>query len=191
MVEISYSGSFASVPMAQNLSFLPAQYWNYNTQWDANVAAVDNAMKATVANPFAAGLAAVKTSNPTLYNYLSTVGMFTATTLQVQQLLRAYPNAGFALSKNNALRNHVINNEIRLMYTKRMSKGLQTNVQYAHMWRRQQWLPNQFDQTPAWQLNSNIRPDRLVWSAVYDLPFGKTDSSSRMGRSNTSLAAGP
>jgi len=41
------------------------------------------------------------------------------------------------------------------------------------MWGRQQWLPNQFDQTPAWQLNSNIRPNRLVWSTVYDLPFGK------------------
>jgi hypothetical protein len=137
------------------------------------VAAVDNAMKATVANPFATGLAAMKTANPTLYDYLSNIGMFTGTTLQVQQLLRAYPNAGFSLNQTNAQRGHVVDNEIRVMYTKRMSKGIQSNVQYAHMWGRQQWLPNQFDQTPAWQLNSNIRPNRLVWSAVYDLPFGR------------------
>jgi hypothetical protein len=172
-IEVSYSGAYASQPFTRNLSPLPAQYWNYNTQWDANVAAVDNAMKATVANPFTAGLAAIKTTNPTLYDYLSNIGMFTGTTLQVQQLLRAYPNAGFSLNQTNALRGHVVDNEIRVMYTKRMSKGLQSNVQYAHMWGRQQWLPNQFDQTPAWQLNSNIRPDRLVWSAVCDLPFGK------------------
>ncbi|MGA2262395.1 MAG: hypothetical protein ABSH28_13290 [Acidobacteriota bacterium] len=172
-VEVSYSGSYASQPFTRNLSPLPGQYWNYNTQWDANVAAVDNAMKATVANPFAAGLAAMKTANPTLYNYLSNIGMFTGTTLQVQQLLRAYPNAGFSLNQTNAQRGHVVDNEIRIMYTKRMSKGIQSNVQYAHMWGRQQWLPNQFDQRPAWQLNSNIRPNRLVWTAVYDLPFGK------------------
>lgn len=148
-VEVSYSGSYASQPFTRNLSPLPGQYWNYNTQWDANVAAVDNAMKATVANPFAAGLAAMKTANPTLYNYLSNIGMFTGTTLQVQQLLRAYPNAGFSLNQTNAQRGHVVDNEIRIMYTKRMSKGIQSNVQYAHMWGRQQWLPNQFDQPPG------------------------------------------
>jgi hypothetical protein len=80
------------------------------------------------------------------------------------------------------MRGDVIDNEIRLVYRRRMTKGLQTDVQYAHMWGRQQWLPNQFDQTPAWQLNSNIRPNRVVWDVIYMLPFGK-------GR--TRLTSGP
>jgi len=91
----------------------------------------------------------------------------------VQQLLRAYPNAGFGLSETNAQRGKDVDNEIRLVYHRRLWKGVQSDVQYAHMWGRQQWLANAFDQTPEWQLNSNIRPNRLVWSTVAELPFGK------------------
>ena len=158
------------LPMTRNLSSLPAQYWNF---FNSCSAATDNAMKATVANPFLAALPAIQASNPALYNYLSTVGMFTATTLQVQQLLRAYPNAGFALNQANGLRAKDVDNEMRVIYQKRWSHGFQSQVQYAHMWGRQQWLANQFDPTPEWQLNSNIRPNRLVWSNVVELPFGK------------------
>jgi hypothetical protein len=169
-VEVSYNGGYASLPMTRNLSYLPAKYWNFSNSYSA---AVDNAMKATVANPFLAALPAIQSSNPALYNYLSNVGMFTGTTLQVQQLLRAYPNAGFGLNQANYYRSHVVDNEMRVMYQKRWSHGFQSMVQYAHMWGRQQWLANQFDPEPEWQLNSNIRPNRLVWSNVVELPFGK------------------
>jgi hypothetical protein len=170
MIEVSYNGGYASVPFTRNLSYLPAQYWNFT---DSYSAATDNAMKATVPNPFNAALNAIQSSDPALYNYLSNIGIFTATTLQVQQLLRAYPNAGFNLKQYDAERGKVIDNEMRLVYQKRWSQGFQTMVQYAHMWGRQQWLANEFDQTPEWQLNPNIRPNRLVWSAVWELPFGK------------------
>ena len=43
----------------------------------ATAPTTDNAMKATVANPFLAALPAIQASNPALYNYLSNVGMFT------------------------------------------------------------------------------------------------------------------
>jgi hypothetical protein len=156
--------------MGRSLSPLPAKYWNFANSFSA---ATDNAMKATVPNPFLSALPAIQSSNPALYNYLSNVGNFTATTLQVQQLLRAYPNAGFGLSENNAVRSKNVDNEIRVIYQKRWSHGFQSQVQYAHMWGRQQWLANQFDPSPEWQLNSNIRPNRLVWSNVVELPFGK------------------
>jgi hypothetical protein len=170
VVEVSYNGGYASVPFTQTQSPLPAQYWNF---FDQRSSTVDTAMQATVPNPFLAALPAIQSSNPTLYNYLSTIGMFTSTTLQVQQLLRAYPNAGFGLSKYDAVRGKVIDNEIRVQYQKRLSRGLQSNVQYSYMWGRQQWLANQFDKTPEWQLNPNIRPNRLVWSTVWELPFGR------------------
>ena len=170
MVEAAYNLGYASLPMTRNLSALPAQYWNF---FDTRSSTVDTAMQATVANPFLAALPAIQSANPTLYNYLSTVGNFTATTLQVQQLLRAYPNAAFGLNEADALRSHDIDNEIRFVYHRRLWKGFQSDVQYAHMWGRQQWLANQFDPKPEWQLNSNIRPNRFVWSTVFDLPFGK------------------
>jgi hypothetical protein len=170
MVEISYNGGYGSVPLTKNLSYLPSQYWNFS---DSYSAAADNAMKATVPNPFNAALTSLKTSNPSLYNYLSSASLFTATTLQVQQLLRAYPNAGFNLREYDAGRGKIVDNEIRFVYQKRWSRGFQTMVQYSHMWGRQQWLANEFDQTPEWQLNPNIRPNRLVWSWVWELPFGK------------------
>jgi len=170
MVEGSYNGGYASSPMSRNLSYLPAQYWNF---FDSKSATTDVAMQATVANPFLAALPSIQSSNPTLYNYLSTVGMFTSTTLQVQQLLRAYPNAGFGLTEANYFRNHIVDNEIRVVYHRRPWHGVQSDVQYAHMWGRQEWLPNQFDPAPSWQLNSNIRPNRVVWSTIAQLPFGK------------------
>jgi hypothetical protein len=177
-VEVSYNGGYASLPMTRNLSYLPAQYWNFSNSYSA---ATDNAMKATVANPFLAALPAIQSSSPALYNYLSNVGNFTATTLQVQQLLRAYPNAGFALNQANAFRSKIVDNEMRVMYQKRWSHGFQSMVQYAHMWGRQQWLANQFDPTPEWQLNSNIRPNRFVWTNVVELPFGKNHQWLRQG----------
>ncbi len=169
-VEVSYAGGYASVPFTVTQSPLPAQYWNF---FDTRSSTVDTALQTQVPNPFLAALPAIQSSNPALYNYLSTVGIFNSSTLQVQQLLRAYPNAGFALSKYDAMRGKVIDNEIRVQYTKRLSRGFQSGLQYTHMWGRQQWLANQFDQTPEWQLNPNIRPNRLVWSSVWELPFGK------------------
>jgi hypothetical protein len=130
-------------------------------------------MQTTLPNPFLAALPAIHSSNLPLYNYLSTVGIFSSKTLQLQQLLRAYPNAGFNLQEQNAIRAKVVDNEIHVRYEKRMSHGVQSNVEFSHMWGRQQWLPDQFDQTPSWEINPNIRPNRLVWSTVLDLPFGK------------------
>jgi hypothetical protein len=170
MVEASYNGGYASLPMTRNMSYLPAQYWNFA---DARSSTTDTNMTATVANPFLSAVSSIQASNPTLANYLSTVGMFTSTTLQVQQLLRAYPNAGFGLSEADYWRSKDVDNEVRVVYHRRAWKGLQSDVQYAHMWGRQQYLENQFDPAPEWQLNSNIRPNRFVWSTVFQLPFGK------------------
>jgi hypothetical protein len=37
----------------------------------------------------------------------------------------------------------------------------------------QDWYANEFDARPSWRPNNNTRPHRLVWSAIYELPFGK------------------
>ena len=170
MVDVSYFGAYSTVPFTQNLSYLPAQYWNFANQRSSTV---DTLMQTTVANPFLAALPAIQSSDPTLYNYLSNISIFKSSTLQLQQLLRAYPNAGFGLQEQNALRGKDVDNEIHVRYEKRLSHGIQSNVEFSHMWGRQQWLPDQFDTTPSWQLNPNLRSNRLVWSTVWQLPFGK------------------
>jgi len=62
-IEASYNGGYANLPMGKNLSPLPAKYWNFANSYSA---ATDNAMKATVANPFLAALPAIQASNPAL-----------------------------------------------------------------------------------------------------------------------------
>jgi hypothetical protein len=171
MLDVSYNGSYASSPATRNLSYLPAQYWNF---FDSLSSATDNAMKATVANPFLyTNFSSLGNTNPTLYNYLNTLSWFTGKTLQVQQLLRAHPNAGAALSEYGGFRGKTMYNDVEFLYQKRFSKGFQSGFMYTHVWSRNQWIENQFDQTMEWQPNPNSRPNRFSWTAVWELPFGK------------------
>ncbi len=179
VIDVSYNGSYASSPATKSLSYLPAQYWNFT---DSLSAATDNAMKATVPNPFLyTNFSGLATSDPSLYNYLSSLSWFTSKTLQVQQLLRANPNAGAGLSEYDGFRAKTMYNDIEILYSKRFSKGIQSSVQYTRTWSRNQWQENQFDQSLEWQPNPNSRPSRFVWTAVWELPFGKGGQWLRQG----------
>ena len=170
VIDASYNGSYATYPFTKNLSYLPAQYWNFA---DARSSTTDAAMTAAVPNPFYTALASIQASNPTVYNYLSTISWFSSKTLQVQQLLRAYPNAGGALSEADGFTAKSVYNDVELQFRKRFARGFQSAVAYTHQASRQQWQPNQFDPALAWELNPNTRPNRLAWTTVWELPFGK------------------
>ena len=186
VIDVSYNGNYASSPATRNLSYLPAQYWNFT---DSLNTAVDNAMKATVPNPFLyTNFSSMATSNPSLYNYLSSLGWFTSKTLQVQQLLRANLNAGAGLSEYGGFRGKTMYNDLELLYTKRFSHGIQSSVMYTRAWSRNQWQPNQFDQSLSWQLNPNSRPNRFVWTSVCGVAFrqGPSMAAKRPGASTWS-----
>jgi hypothetical protein len=171
VIDASYNGSYSTYPFTLSLSYLPGQYWAYGDTYNATEQA---AMTATVPNPFnIANLSSLQTSNLALYNYLDTLSFFTGKTLQTQQLLRAYPNAGFGLSEADAIRAKSWFNDVEILYQKRFSQGIQSSVQYTRAFGRQQWQPNSFDQSLSWELDPNIRPNRIVWSTVWQLPFGK------------------
>jgi hypothetical protein len=171
MIDVSYNGAYATNPVNRNLSYLPAQYWAFGNTRNA---AVDAANTATVPNPFnLKNLTGLQQSNPSLYNYLSTISWFTSTTLQTQQLLRANPNSGSALTQAGGFTGKNWYHDVQVLYTKRFSHGIQSTFMYTRQWARQQWQPNQFDQALAWQINPNSRPNRFVWTAVWELPFGK------------------
>ncbi len=171
VVDVSYNGSYASYPFNETQSALPGQYWATGNTYNA---AEQAAMTANVTNPFYIGnLTGLQSSNPALYNYLNTISWFTSKTLQTQQLLRPNLNAGAGLTEAGAVRAKSWYSDIQALYTKRFSRGFMTSLSYTRAYGRQQWQPNSYNPSLAWELNPNNRPNRLVWSAVWELPFGK------------------
>jgi len=171
VLDVSYNGSYSTYPFNESLSFLPAQYWAYGNSYDA---AEQAAMTTNVTNPFYIGnLTSLQQSNPTLYNYLSTISWFTSKTLQTQQLLRANLNSGAGLTEAGAVRAKSWYHDMQFLYTKRFSHGILSSLTYTRAFGRQEWQPNSFNPSLSWELNPNTRPNRLVWNAVWELPFGK------------------
>jgi hypothetical protein len=171
VLDVSYNGSYTRYPFNESISYLPGQYWATGNSYNA---AEQAAMTANVTNPFYIGnLTGLQQSNPTLYNYLNSISWFTSKTLQTQQLLRANLNAGAALTEAGAVRAKSWYHDVQVLYTKRFSYGILSSVSYTRAFGRQQWQPNSFNPSLAWGLNPNNRPNRLVWNAVWELPFGK------------------
>ncbi|HWB83123.1 MAG TPA: TonB-dependent receptor [Bryobacteraceae bacterium] len=171
MIDISYNGAYATTPVTEKLSYLPSQYWATGNTRDN---AADAAMTAKVANPFLLkNFAGLQASNPTLYDYLATNSWFTGTTLQTQQLLRAYPNMAGGLSESDHFRGKNWYHDMQAVFTRRFSHGFQTSVMYTRAYGQTQFVRNEFDQSLSWEPNNNVRPHRFVWSAVWELPFGK------------------
>jgi hypothetical protein len=177
LLDASYNGAFARIPVNQPISYLPQQYWaggNVRNQ------AVDDDLNRNVPNPFHINnLTALQSSSPALYNYLRTQNFFTSSTIRKHQLLRAFPHMngltgirpGVSVEDSmGATRYH----DFQLLFEKRYSRGLQTAVMYTYSHAESQdFYFNEFDERPTYQPNNLNRPHRLVWSAIYELPFGK------------------
>ncbi|MCL6545948.1 MAG: carboxypeptidase-like regulatory domain-containing protein [Bryobacteraceae bacterium] len=176
MIEVSYNGSWSRLPGSVTLSYLPEQYWSKgNVRDDAQF----SYLTATFPNPFRiTNLAPLQTSNPALYNFLSTVGRFTATTLQRQQLLRAYPNfTSLTGIPPNAKRADFDQkskyHDLQVSFNRRMSNGLNANFAYTRTYSRNTARANEFEMGyPYWIENGNTRPHRIAWTAIYEWPFG-------------------
>ncbi|MEK7408332.1 MAG: TonB-dependent receptor [Acidobacteriota bacterium] len=177
VIEVAYSGAYARIPVTQSISFLPRQYWatgNVRNQ------AVDDRMNTNVPNPFnIANLASLQTSDPKMYNYLSTVGFFTGKTIRKHQLLRAFPNMnglsglrpGVEFSDARGGNRY---HDLQLQLNRRFSRGFQTAVMYTYARAEESdYYHNDFDDRPSWRPQDAIRPHRFVWSAVWELPFGR------------------
>jgi hypothetical protein len=48
-----------------------------------------------------------------------------------------------------------------------------SSLTYTRAFGRQQWQPNSYNPSLSYELNPNTRPNRIVWSSVWELPFGK------------------
>ncbi len=177
LLDVSYNGSYANIPVTQPVSFLPQQYWaTGNTRNQA----IDDDLNRNVPNPFQiANLSALQSSDPVLYNYLRTQGFFTGSTIRKNQLLRAFPQ----MNGLNGLRPGVDftdsmggsrYHDFELLFEKRYSRGFHTAILYTYSYAESQdFYYNEFDQVPSYRPNNLNRPHRFVWTAIYELPFGK------------------
>jgi hypothetical protein len=172
LVEASYWGQYAvDIGISKRLDYLPSSYW---ANGYARNNALASALNANVANPFYINrFSALKSSNPVLYQSMSTLGFFTSPTIQVNKLLRQYPQLN-GLTENNAPLGKDRIHALELNFVKRFSAGFNLNASYTWMSVRQATsFDNEFDPEPTWYGSNNGRPRRLTLSGIYEFPFGK------------------
>jgi len=185
MFEIAYSGAYSKQFFNQKIDYLPQRYWAAGTTRNQ---AVDDDMNRNLPNPFnIKNLSALQTSAPLLYKYLSAQAFFTNTTIRKSQLLRAFPQ----MNGLSGLRPGVDFDDARggnrfhdleLLFERRFARGLQTSVMYTYAYNRiQDYYNNEFDAAPSWRPLVDNRPHRFVWTAIYELPFGKGRSWVKSG----------
>jgi hypothetical protein len=178
-IDASYNGAYTKIGVYQSINALPQQYWatgNVRNQ------ALDDDLNRNLPNPFHIGnLASLQTSDPAAYRYLTTQGFFTGTNIRKNNLLRPYPNMGtanlFGLRPGvdyKDSRGANIYHDLQLQVDRRFSGGFQTVAMYTYAYGRESdYYHNQFDTAPTFRPQDSIRPHRFVWSAIYQLPFGK------------------
>ncbi|MGI8992502.1 MAG: carboxypeptidase regulatory-like domain-containing protein [Bryobacteraceae bacterium] len=172
LIEATYWGQWASdLPVTKRLDALPAQYFATGLVRNNAVA---SALTANVSNPFNIGnLGSLQTSNPALYQYISTQSFFNGKTIQTNQLLRPYPQIN-GLNELDAPFGRDRIKALQLDFSKRFSQGLNLNVSWS-------WLAaydklnynNEFDAVPTWYPTNSARPQRVTVTGFYELPFGK------------------
>ncbi len=178
VLEVSYNGAYAKIPVSQRIDFLPQQYWATGTVRRQDI---DDALNRNLTNPFnLSTLASLRTSNPVIYNYLGTQGFFTSTTIRRHQLLRQYPN----LNGSSGVRPGVTPKDvmgknkyydIQVQFERRFSRNFGSTVFYTYSHGEEQdYYHNEFDPKPlVYRPQDALRPHRIVWSAVWEMPFGK------------------
>ncbi|MGH7461445.1 MAG: hypothetical protein ACREMA_10500, partial [Longimicrobiales bacterium] len=174
---IAYTGAWVgNLGLEKRLNAPPEKYWASGLVRNDALAAD---MNRQVANPFYIGnFGGLQSSNPLLYQQLSTLGFFTSRTIARHQLLRPFPH--LSSSDNTGLRQDHTPigknwyNALQARFEKRFSRGwtLHTHYEWSHTLSKD-WFPNDFDPEPDWRESDNSRPHRWVTTALYELPFGR------------------
>ncbi len=169
--EVYYWGQWGDhLAVSQKLDPLPSQYWN--TSMTRNNTIASN-MTQNVPNPFNINnFSAIKTSNPALYQQMSTLGFFTSATIQKNQLLRAYPQ--LTSLTTNQYYGKAKNNSLQVILARRLTKGFLLNANYTYSnASTYSTIVNEYDPTPRQWTPTNVPlPHRFNMTAIYELPFG-------------------
>ena len=173
MVEASYWGQWGDrINLTQRLDFLPEQYWAAgNTRNNA----LATELNRQVPNPFhMSNFESIRTSDPTLYQHMTTLGQFTSPTIAKNRLLRTFPHMN-GVNNNSVPEGKARTHAMELNFLKRMSHGLQFNASYTRMVQEDfTTIENEFDRAPSiWWPSNSARPHRITMTGIYELPFGR------------------
>jgi hypothetical protein len=172
--EIGYTGALSRVPLNHRIDYLPQQYWATGMTRQQNV---DNYLNETVLNPYyIANLAPLQESNPLAYNYLSGVSFFSQQRVARNRLLRPFNilNNTTGPLPDGYIRGTNRYHDLQLQFERRFSSGFQTSVMYTYAYGKEaEWFASEFDLSPTYRWQNDLRPHRLAWTAIYELPFGK------------------
>lgn len=173
LVEVAYWGQWGDrIGVGNRLDFLPEQYWaTGNTRNNALV--TENNRQ--VANPFLlSNFGSIQTSDPVLYQHMTTLGAFTAPTVQKNRLLRPYPHMN-GLNDNNPPTGKARTHALEMTFQRRFSRGFNLNFSYTRMHQEGfTTIENEFEQVPRiWWPNNTARPHRITATGIWELPFGR------------------
>ena len=181
LLEASYWGQWADrIGLTVRQDPLPEQYW---ASGNVRNNAVATELNRQVPNPFhISNFDSIKTSDPVLYQQMSTLGQFTSTTIAKNRLLRAFPHMnGLFNSADPAgkARTHAL----ELNFQRRFSRGFNLNASYTRMLQENRTiLENEFNTSPAvWWPSDTARPHRFTATGIFEFPFGKGRSYFREG----------
>jgi hypothetical protein len=180
VIEAAYVGAYSDrVYVTQTLDPLPAQYWNSGLV--RNNAIASN-LNSNVPNPFRlSNFADLQGSSPLLYQNMSTLPLFTSSTIKKNQLLRRFPQmSSLTNSSSNLGKARSASLEINLQ--RRFSNGFNLNVAYTRLDAHQADIfYNEFDPLPIWRSTNYGMPHRFTAMSVVELPFGKGHPFLRSG----------
>ncbi len=190
MIEVAYWGQWADSISAQlngnsnlRMDYLPEEYWNKtNVRNDA----ATTALNANVTNPFAiANFESLRTSNPVVYQQMSTLGQFTSPTIAKNRLLRPYPQMN-GLFNGTSPTGNARTHSLEVNFQRRFSKGFNFNASYSRTRQdRYDIIENEFERSPSkWWSSDTARPHRFTATGIYELPFGKGRTHFQQGLAN-------
>lgn len=180
LIDVAYSGSYSDrVPLSHKLDPLPQQYWA--TGMVRNDAIATN-LNANVTNPYLLkNFADLRTSNPELYQAMSTISFFTSSTIRKNQLLRPFSQMN-GITNTTVPLGKVRTDGLEVLVQKRFSKGFNINLAYTRMRGREaNYFYNEWDEAPSWRDSNDTRPHRLTATGVLQFPFGKNRRFARHG----------
>jgi len=181
MVEAAYWGQWADrVSVTRRLDPLAQQYWATGTVRNNAVA---TEMNRNVPNPFhISNFESIRTSDPVLYQHMSTLGQFTSTTITKNRLLRPFPHMN-GLSDSATPIGKARTHALEVNFQRRLSQGLTLNASYSRMSQeRFDIMENEFDAGPTyWWPSDTARPHRFTATGIFELPFGKGRAYAQSG----------
>ena len=181
LVEASYWGQWGDrIGLTQRLDALPEQYWATGMVRN-NAVATD--MNRNVPNPFhISNFESIRASDPVLYQHMSTLAMFTSTTIQKNRLLRPFPHMN-GLNNSAEPAGKARTHAFEFNFLRRLSRGFNLNASYTRMFQENfTTIENEFNKEPTfWWPSDTARPHRFTATGIFELPFGKGRSFLQQG----------